>query len=166
MERRESAAAEGRRRLVRGHVPGLAGGIMCRRNERCIEYFGSPGRSMKERTVLQPPAIVTDGTGARVQFDGVTQWQIAWADVREVAIETHVVLEVDYSEAFWHLTGEGLEFVAPVEIIVGAEDFNATVFALPGFDLDSYRKARRAEAESRISRFVCWRAGSTSTAQC
>lgn len=113
-------------------------------------------------TVLLPPARrCLDEIRAQVQFNGFPQWEIAWSQVREIAIEVTVVVEVGYSEAFWQLTGEGLEFGCPVELVVGAEAFNGKLFAFPGFDHDAYRQAREAETAGRAGRFLCWRAGNS-----
>ena len=67
--------------------------------------------------------------------------------------------DLDYSEAFWRLAGEGVEFIAPVEVIVNANQLNDRLFMLPGFDVAMYHRAREAEAQGRLAEFVCWRKG-------
>jgi hypothetical protein len=106
----------------------------------------------------RPPEVLVDAATAEVRFNGVPQWRIEWAAIREVAVEVSVVEEVGYSEAFWQLTGGGVDFGCPVELVAGADEFNARVFALPGFDHEAYRQAREAEAAGRPGRFVCWQA--------
>jgi hypothetical protein len=105
-----------------------------------------------------PPEVVLDGTGAEVRFDGIPQWRIEWSQVCEVAIDVCVWEDHGFSEAYWKLTGEGVEFGCPVELIAGHDAFNARVFALPGFDHEAYRQAREAEAAGRPEHFVCWQA--------
>jgi hypothetical protein len=107
---------------------------------------------------MRPPSVVLNDGGAEVQFDGARQWGVDWSQVREIAIEVLVVANVDYSEAFWKLTGPSVEFVAPVELVVGADELNARLFAFPGFDHVAYQRAREAEAKAEAGLFVCWRA--------
>ena len=108
---------------------------------------------------MKPPTVVTDSAGADCQLDGVTQGRVSWSQVREVAVEVVVSANFVYSEALWQLSGEGDDFVVPVELIVGADEFNVALFALPGFDHEAYRLARVAEAASCKARFVCWKRG-------
>ena len=107
---------------------------------------------------MKPPSIVLNDRGAEVQFDGVRQWSLEWPNVREIAIEVHVFADVGYSEAFWRITGPGVEFGAPVELVVGADEFNSRLFSFPGFDHEAYGRAREAEAIAKPGLFVCWRA--------
>jgi hypothetical protein len=106
---------------------------------------------------MKPPSVVINDDGAEVQFDGIGQWSINWSQVQEIRIEVIVVPEVAYSEAFWNLAGPGVEFVAPVEIIVGANEFNARVFAFPRFDHAAFQHAREAEEKAEAGMFRCWR---------
>jgi hypothetical protein len=106
----------------------------------------------------RPPEVAVDDTTAEVRFNNVPQWRIEWSAVREVAVEVTVVEDVGYSEAFWQLAGEGVDFGCPVELVTGADEFNARVFALPGFDHEAYHRSRDAEATGRPGRFVCWQA--------
>ena len=105
---------------------------------------------------MKPPSVVLNDRGAEVQFDGVRQWALDWPNVREIAIEVFVVAKVAYSEAFWKITGPGVDFGAPVELVVGADEFNARLFAFPGFDREAYQRARQAEAKAEPGLFVCW----------
>ena len=73
----------------------------------------------------RPPEVVVDEATAEVRFNGVPQWRIEWSGVREVAVEVTVVEELGYSEAFWQLAGEGVDFGCPVELVAGADEFNA-----------------------------------------
>ena len=107
---------------------------------------------------MKPPSVELSDGGAEVQFDGVRQWGIDWPQVCEIAIEVHVVADVGYSEAFWKLTGPGVEFGAPVELVAGADEFNMRLFAFHGFDQETYKRAREAEAKAEAGLFVCWRA--------
>jgi hypothetical protein len=107
---------------------------------------------------MKPPSVVLNDRGADVQFDGVRQWNLEWPNIREIAVEVHVVADVGYSEAFWKITGPGVDFGAPVELVVGADEFNARLFSFPGFDHNAYRRARVAEAAAKPGLFVCWRA--------
>jgi hypothetical protein len=107
---------------------------------------------------MKPPSVVLIDGGAEVQFDGVRQLGVDWSQVREIAIEVVIVATEGYSEAFWKLSGPGVEFGAPVELVVGADEFNARLFAFPGFDHVAYQRAREAEAKAQAGLFVCWRA--------
>jgi len=46
--------------------------------------------------------------------------------------------------------------VAPVEIVMGAEDLNARLSSLPGFDERTLQRTRRAEADGVPGEWVCW----------
>lgn len=94
-----------------------------------------------------------------MRFNGVPQWRIEWSQVRQVAVEITVAETLGYAEAFWRLTGEGVDFGCPVALVMGAEAFQARVFAFPGFDYAAYRQAREAEVASQRGRFICWQAG-------
>jgi hypothetical protein len=107
---------------------------------------------------MKPPSVVLNRGGAEVQFDGVRQWGLDWSSVHEIAIEVTVVADLGYSEAFWKITGPGVDFGAPVELVVGADEFNARLFQFPGFDRAAYERARQAEAKAEPGFFVCWRA--------
>lgn len=105
----------------------------------------------------RPPEVVVDAFGAEVRFNAIPQWRIEWTQVRKVVVDV-----VDYggghAEGFWGLSGEGVEFGVPVEIVMGSEAFNARLFAFPGFDLDAFRRSRDAETAGIPGHFVCWRA--------
>ncbi|HMC67169.1 MAG TPA: hypothetical protein VKI65_19695 [Gemmataceae bacterium] len=106
----------------------------------------------------RPPEVVVDASGAEVRFKGIRYWRMEWVQVREVAVDV-----IDYgdgsAEGFWHLSGDGTELDVPVEIVMGSDEFNALMFALPGFDMAAYRRAREAEAAAKAGYFVCWRSG-------
>lgn len=61
-------------------------------------------------------------------------------------------------EAVRQLAGAGVDFGCPVELVAGADEFNARVFAFPNFDHEAYRRAREAESAGRPGRFLCWQA--------
>jgi hypothetical protein len=104
-----------------------------------------------------PPALVLDPQGVTAWLGGEPHSRILWSQVESAALEVITAPALDYSEAFWRLAGDGVEFVAPVEIIVNAEQLNQRLFSLPGFDVAAYRRAREAEAQGRAGEFVCWR---------
>ena len=106
---------------------------------------------------MKPPAVVLDQDGAEVQFDGIRQWHILWSQIREIIVEVTVMRDIGDSEAFWHLEGDGVKFMAPVEIVMGAEALKARLFAFPGFDQASFQRAMEAEKQARPGEFVCWR---------
>jgi hypothetical protein len=106
---------------------------------------------------MKPPSVVVNDGGAEVQFDGIRQWRLDWSSVREIAIDVSVVADLGYSEAFWKITGPGIDFGAPVELVVGADEFKARLFEFPGFDRATYQRAREAEARAEPGVFVCWR---------
>jgi hypothetical protein len=106
---------------------------------------------------MKPPSVVLNNGGAEVQFDGIRQWGLDWSNVREIAIEVWVVADMGYSEAFWKITGPGVDFGAPVELVVGADELNARLFQFPGFDRAVYQRARDAEVKAEPGVFVCWR---------
>ena len=53
-----------------------------------------------------------------------------------------VVADLGYSEAFWKISGPGLDIEAPVELVAGADEFNARLFTFRGFDAKAYQAAR------------------------
>ncbi len=94
-----------------------------------------------------PPAIVLDSAGVTAWLEGEPRFRVSWSQVESVSIEVMVNSDLNYSEAFWRLAGDGAEFAAPVEVIVNAEQLNQRLFALPGFDMVEYGRAREAEAQ-------------------
>ena len=119
---------------------------------------GSP-MSPQAATNLEPrpPEVVVDEVGAEVRFNRVPQWRIEWTQIQQVAVEV-----IDYgggdAEGFWALAGGPVPFGVPVEVVAGSEAFNIRLFALPGFDVAAYHRAREAEAARTGGFFVCWRA--------
>jgi hypothetical protein len=107
-----------------------------------------------------PPALAVDAEAVTVWFEGVVKYQIRWDQIEQVSLSVVVAPEADYSEAFWSLTGDGVHFGAPVEVIMNAEDLNQRLFALPGFDMGAYRRAREAESNGQPGDFICWRRAS------
>lgn len=105
----------------------------------------------------RPPEVVVDDVGAEIRFNRVPQWRIEWAQVERVTVDV-----IDYggghAEGFWVVEGGPVPFGVPVEIVAGSEVFNARLFALPGFDMAAYHRAREAEAIGVGGSFVCWRA--------
>ena len=104
-----------------------------------------------------PPALVVDSNGVAAWLGGVLTYQIRWDQIEEVTIGVLAVPEVEYPEAFWSVTGKGMSFGAPVELVVNSEDLNRRLFVLPGFDMIEYRRARDAESRGQPGDFVCWR---------
>src|SRR5262245_35337063 len=105
-----------------------------------------------------PPTAVVDERGAEVRFFDQPPWRIEWSALREVAVDVVVDPTGPYSEGFWTLKGRSEKegFQVPVEIVAGSQALNARLFSLPGFDMDAYRRAREAEANSTPGYFVCW----------
>jgi len=71
--------------------------------------------SVPQKYEPRPPEVAVDSSGAEVRFDSVPQWRIEWQQLREVAIEVTVVPDVGYAEAFWQLSGDGVDLYAPGE---------------------------------------------------
>jgi len=98
--------------------------------------------------------------------EGVTTWlaceahsRILWSQITSVEAGIVTAANLGYAETFWRLAGEGVEFIAPVEVIVNADQLNERLFTLPGFDVEAYRRAREAEARGESGEFICWRKG-------
>ena len=106
---------------------------------------------------MKPPEVVVDGQGAKVQFAGVVQWRIDWSEVHEIAVEVLVNADLEYSEAFWKLSGGTGEFWSPVDLIMGADVFTDWLFEFFGFDIEEFQQARGAEGDGKPEVFVCWR---------
>lgn len=110
---------------------------------------------------MKPPALVVDDKGVEVRFDDRPQYRIDWIQIREIAVEVTVIAELEYSEAFWLLKGEGIDFGAPVELVAGASNLFTRLSRFEGFDQTQYQCAREAEGLKRPGRFICWSAGGT-----
>jgi hypothetical protein len=106
------------------------------------------------------PTVVIDDLGAEVLYVDLEHPRIDWWQVREIAIEVVAAPELGYAEAFWSVVGEGINWGAPVELIVGADVLRSRLFAFPDFDVTVYQRARQAEAAGKAETFVCWRAAS------
>ena len=106
-----------------------------------------------------PPILVLEAEGVTEWLNGQVHSRILWSQIESVEIGVAVAPGVSYSEAFWRLVGEGVEFFAPVELIVNADQLSARLFALPGFDTGAYRRGREAEAAGESGEFVCWGKG-------
>jgi len=115
-------------------------------------------RKMIERIDQEPPTVAVIDGGAEVRLGGKAKWRIKWSQVRKIAIRVAVNEQLEYSEAFWQLEGEGAELFCPVDLVVGAEAFKAVLFAFQGFNQAEYKRAIKAEAEGRPGHFVCWQA--------
>ena len=102
-----------------------------------------------------PPAVVLDDEGVTLWLGGKADSRILWSELDSV--EIGIVTAPNYSEAFWRLAGEGAEVIAPVELIVNASQLSERLFELPGFDAETYRRAREAESQGQLGEFVCWR---------
>jgi len=105
-----------------------------------------------------PPRIRVDTTGVSTSVAPHTE--MSWSQLERAAV-VNVVADNGYSECFWVLSGGGTRVVAPVEIVMGAEDLNARLSSLPGFDEAELQRARRAEAEGVAGEWVCWQRVST-----
>ena len=106
-----------------------------------------------------PPAVVLDAKGVTAWLGGEAHSRILWSQIALVEIGIVGATALDYAEAFWRLAGEGVEFIAPVEVIVNADQLRDRLFLLPGFDMETYRRAREAEAQGELREFICWRKG-------
>jgi hypothetical protein len=106
-----------------------------------------------------PPAVVLDAEGVTLWLGGKADSRILWSQIALVEIGIVTAAESEYAEAFWRLAGEDVEFIAPVEVIVNANQLNDKLFTLPGFDMEMYRQARETEAQRQSADFVCWRKG-------
>ena len=106
-----------------------------------------------------PPALVLDAEGVTAWLSGQAHARILWSQIEAVEIGIVLAPDVGYSEAFWRLAGGGVEFFAPIELIVNADQLGARLFALPGFDTEAYHRGREAEAAGEAGEFVCWRKG-------
>jgi hypothetical protein len=106
-----------------------------------------------------PAFVLTDG-GAEFRVGDTRRAAIEWEQVRRIAVE--VVTDNEdyfYAEAFWQLTGPGVEFRAPVGLARRAEQFESRLLNIPGFDMAAYRRCREAAA-ARVEpvELVCWSA--------
>ncbi|HEY9401269.1 MAG TPA: hypothetical protein VIQ24_01155 [Pyrinomonadaceae bacterium] len=104
-----------------------------------------------------PPAVIVDDDGVTLWLGGKAHSRILWSQLTSVDIGIVTAPEMDYSEAFWGLTGDGAEVIVPVEVIVNAGQLNSKLFKLPGFDMEMYHRAREAESQGLPGEFVCWR---------
>lgn len=104
-----------------------------------------------------PPRVVVDATS--VSTSVAPYAELSWSQVDRVAV-VNVVGGNGYSECFWVLSGGGERLVAPVELVMGAEELNARISSLPGFDEGALQRARRAEAEGVPGEWVCWQKAS------
>jgi hypothetical protein len=102
---------------------------------------------------------VLDAEGVTAWLSGEAHSRILWSQITSVEVGIVTAPNLGYAEAFWRLAGEGVEFVAPVELIVNADHLNERLFTLPGFDMEAYRRAREAEARGESGEFICWRKG-------
>src|SRR4030095_12795302 len=91
-----------------------------------------------------PPHVVVDAT--TVSTSVAPHTELSWSQLDRVAV-VNVVADNGYSECFWVLSGGGKRVVAPVELVMGAEDLTARIFGLPGLDEEVLKRARRAAAE-------------------
>lgn len=104
-----------------------------------------------------PPTVLLDDAGVTMWLGGKAYSRILWSQLTSLEIEIVTAPEMGYSEAFWRLTGECVEVVVPVELIVNADELNARLFELPGFDMEMYHRSREAESQGLPGEFVCWR---------
>src|SRR5215472_5794414 len=103
-----------------------------------------------------PPAVVLDDEGVTSWLGGEPYQRILWSQIELVEVSIVTVPDADYSEAFWGLRGAGLQFAAPVEVVVNGDQLTEKLLALPGFDMGAYRRARDAEARGEGGEFLCW----------
>ena len=106
-----------------------------------------------------PPALVLDAEGVTEWLSGQAHSRILWSQIEAVEVGVVLAPGTGYSEAFWRLAGDGIEFFVPVELMVNADQLRAKLFALTGFDVEAYQKGREAEAAGQPGEFVCWRRG-------
>lgn len=118
-----------------------------------------PQHGQIPREAYGPPAVVLDAEGVTAWLSGEAHSRILWSQITSVEVVILTATNLDYAEAFWRLAGEGVEFIAPVEVIVNADQLNDRLFTLPGFDMEAYRRAREAEARGESGEFICWRKG-------
>jgi hypothetical protein len=102
-----------------------------------------------------PPTVIVDTKGATAYLSGRPRFHIAWERVERVAIRV-VVVEPDYSEAFWSIDGGGEHFVAPMDVVADPEDLKGRLLTLPGFDTHKLQMAELSEAKGEAGEFVCW----------
>jgi hypothetical protein len=100
-----------------------------------------------------PPRVLVDAE--RVSTSVKPESHVLWSELERVSV-VNVVGTNGYSECFWVLSGGGKRVVTPVEIVMGAEDLNARLLALPGFDEEALRRARRAEARGQEGEWRCF----------
>ena len=104
-----------------------------------------------------PPALVIDAEGVTAWLGRDALCRILWSQITLVEIAIVGATDLGYAEAFWRLSGEDVEFIAPVEVIVNADQLRDRLFMLPDFDAEMYRRAREAEAQGELRAFTCWR---------
>ena len=102
-----------------------------------------------------PPTVVLDDDGVTAWLTGKPAFHIRWEQVERVSIIV-TVYDSDWAEAFWSLTGAGQEFGAPVDMVVNADQLKNRLFALPGFDMAAYERARKSESDALECEVVCW----------
>jgi hypothetical protein len=102
-----------------------------------------------------PPTVVVDKQGAEVRHVQLEHPRSEWQRVRSIAVEVVTVPELDFSEAFWSVTGEDISWGAPVEVVVGADELRSRLFAFDGFNATAYDQARQAEAAGQAGTFIC-----------
>lgn len=103
-----------------------------------------------------PPAVVVDDEGVGAWLNGVLTCEISWRAVERIEIQVVAVPELGYGEGFWAITGGGARFVAPIDIVVGAERLLARLRAFRPFDQRQYEQALVAEKACIPGEFICW----------
>ena len=99
------------------------------------------------RDIDLPPRVTVDAEG--VSSSVPPNSRIRWVDLECVEVS-------NAPECFWVLTGAWGRVVAPVELVMGADELNAFLFSLPGFDMDRFAEARLAEEAGELGEFTCW----------
>jgi hypothetical protein len=99
------------------------------------------------RDIELPPHVTVDAEGVSASIPPGSR--IRWADLERVDVS-------NAPECFWVLTGTRGRVVAPVEVVMGADELNACLLSLPGFDMDRFAEARLAEEAGELGEFTCW----------
>src|SRR5688572_11280420 len=81
-----------------------------------------------------PPTIVVDGERVTAWLGGQAEYTMLWSQIEQVSAVVIVEPELDYSEAFWELEGEGAYFGAPIDLAANASILTERLLAMKGFD--------------------------------
>ena len=93
-----------------------------------------------------PPHVTLDSE--KVSTSVKPDVHLLWSELEKVVV-VNATAGDSYCESFWVLTGGRAEVVAPVEVVMGADELNARLLALPGFDRQALARARQSESLGR-----------------